>query len=186
MFCCNRIIGCHTVCPRSSDPFYIVSYYIKWVTTSWTYSISLVDFYPRKHMIEISAIVGQTKSVWILGLSIEREKKLHLAKMIGYMDGIVYFLWRLSGRYSHSSSKHNPEIDQNFYIDLLHLHRRINEYVYSMFCSFLSRPAFPSAIFILPHRGEGPDPNRKRSNRFWTGSDHQDKPNPDPTYTIQF
>mgnify|MGYP001295737045 CR=1 FL=1 len=24
--------------PRSSDPFYIVSYYIKWVTTSWTYS----------------------------------------------------------------------------------------------------------------------------------------------------
>jgi len=26
-----------TVCPRSSDPFDIVSYYIKWVTTSWTY-----------------------------------------------------------------------------------------------------------------------------------------------------
>ena len=26
------------MCPRSSDPFYIVSYYIKWVTTSWTYS----------------------------------------------------------------------------------------------------------------------------------------------------
>ena len=25
-----------TVCPRSSDPFYIVTYYIKWVTTSWT------------------------------------------------------------------------------------------------------------------------------------------------------
>ena len=28
-----------TICPGSSDPFYIVSYYIKWVTTSWTYSI---------------------------------------------------------------------------------------------------------------------------------------------------
>ena len=27
-----------TVCPRSSDPFYILSYYIKWVTISWTYS----------------------------------------------------------------------------------------------------------------------------------------------------
>ena len=26
-----------SVCPGSSDPFYIVSYYIKWVTTSWTY-----------------------------------------------------------------------------------------------------------------------------------------------------
>ena len=27
-----------TVCPRSSDPFYKASYYIKWVTTSWTHS----------------------------------------------------------------------------------------------------------------------------------------------------
>ena len=26
------------MCPRSSDPFYIVSYNIKWATTSWTYS----------------------------------------------------------------------------------------------------------------------------------------------------
>ena len=30
-----------TVCPRSSDPFYIVTYYIKLVTTSWTHSTSL-------------------------------------------------------------------------------------------------------------------------------------------------
>ena len=29
------------VCQRSSYPFYKVSYYIKWVTTSWTYSIPL-------------------------------------------------------------------------------------------------------------------------------------------------
>ena len=28
----------YTVCPGSSDPFYIVSYYIKRVTTSWTHS----------------------------------------------------------------------------------------------------------------------------------------------------
>ena len=27
----------HTVCPESSDPFYIVTYYVKWVSTSWTY-----------------------------------------------------------------------------------------------------------------------------------------------------
>ena len=27
-----------TMCPGSSDPFYIVSYYIKRVTTSWTHS----------------------------------------------------------------------------------------------------------------------------------------------------
>ena len=29
--------GNHTVCPGSSGPFYIVTYYIKWVTTSLTY-----------------------------------------------------------------------------------------------------------------------------------------------------
>ena len=28
-----------TVCPRNSDQLYIVTYYIKWVTTSWTHSI---------------------------------------------------------------------------------------------------------------------------------------------------
>ena len=27
-----------TTCPRNSDPFYIVTYTIKWVTTSWTQS----------------------------------------------------------------------------------------------------------------------------------------------------
>ena len=34
----------YTVCPRNSDPFHIVSYYIKWVTTSWTYRIKSVEF----------------------------------------------------------------------------------------------------------------------------------------------
>ena len=29
----------HTVCPRSSDPSDIARYYMKWVTTSWAYSI---------------------------------------------------------------------------------------------------------------------------------------------------
>ena len=27
----------YTVCPRSSGPFIVVTFYIKWVTTSWTY-----------------------------------------------------------------------------------------------------------------------------------------------------
>ena len=26
------------MCPRRSDPFYVVTYFIKWVTTSWTHS----------------------------------------------------------------------------------------------------------------------------------------------------
>ena len=29
----------YAVCPRSSDPFYVVTYYTEWVTTSWTYSM---------------------------------------------------------------------------------------------------------------------------------------------------
>ena len=33
----NRVFT--TVCQRSSDPFYIVGYYMKWVTTSLTYSM---------------------------------------------------------------------------------------------------------------------------------------------------
>ena len=34
----SDIDNSHTLCPRSSDPFYIVTYHIKWVTTSWTHS----------------------------------------------------------------------------------------------------------------------------------------------------
>ena len=29
----------HTVCPKNIDLFYVVTYYLKWVTTSWTHSI---------------------------------------------------------------------------------------------------------------------------------------------------
>ena len=32
----NQASNLTTVCPRSSDPFYTVTYYIEWVTTSWT------------------------------------------------------------------------------------------------------------------------------------------------------
>ena len=35
LFICLSTI---TICPRGSDPFYIVTYYIEWVKTSWTYS----------------------------------------------------------------------------------------------------------------------------------------------------
>ena len=34
-----RFYCIYIACPRCSDPFYRVSYYIKWVTTSWTHSI---------------------------------------------------------------------------------------------------------------------------------------------------
>ena len=38
----NLVFSGVTVCPRSSDPFYIVTNYNKWVTTSLTHSIILL------------------------------------------------------------------------------------------------------------------------------------------------
>ena len=32
----------YTVCPRSSDLFYILTYYLKWVPTSWTHSTNII------------------------------------------------------------------------------------------------------------------------------------------------
>jgi len=40
------IYGSPTVFPRNLDSFYKVAYYIKWVRTSWTYSITLSFIYP--------------------------------------------------------------------------------------------------------------------------------------------
>ena len=38
------LLSCHltTVCPGSSDPFYVVTYYIKLVNTSWTHSLGTI------------------------------------------------------------------------------------------------------------------------------------------------
>ena len=38
VFFTSNFVLSHTVCPRSLDPIYIVSNYIKWFKTSWTYS----------------------------------------------------------------------------------------------------------------------------------------------------
>ena len=50
MICCPH----YTVCPGSSDPSYIVSYYTEWVTTSWTYGTEGVGSNPR-HMRTMEA-----------------------------------------------------------------------------------------------------------------------------------
>ena len=43
----------NTVCPISSDPFYIVTYYIEWVTTSWTYCITKLQSYNARRLDNI-------------------------------------------------------------------------------------------------------------------------------------
>ena len=54
----------YTICPRSSDPFYIVSYYIKWVTTFWTYSKSKCNLIRIKKKIISHHLC--TKYAWFL------------------------------------------------------------------------------------------------------------------------
>ena len=41
-----------TVCLRNSDPFCIVSCYIRWVTTSWTYSWLCYETFPLEDIPE--------------------------------------------------------------------------------------------------------------------------------------
>ena len=54
------------MCPGSSDPFYVVTYYyVKWVTTSWTYSmvISIYGVYNENW----TRITGHSKCVYVRG-----------------------------------------------------------------------------------------------------------------------
>ena len=62
-----------TVCPGSSDQIYIVTYYIKWVTTSWTYCnrefhkipyAYIRDFSSSVCLISIAAL--WTNALWCL------------------------------------------------------------------------------------------------------------------------
>ena len=46
------------VCPMSSDPFYIVSYYIKRVTTSWTHSKKTPELIVLKCSKDTLRLVG--------------------------------------------------------------------------------------------------------------------------------
>ena len=41
----NRIQTFSTIFPRSSDLFCIVTYYIKWFTTSWSHSIAMNAYF---------------------------------------------------------------------------------------------------------------------------------------------
>ena len=38
----SEYIVCITICQGRSGPFYIVTYYLKWVTTYWTHSINWI------------------------------------------------------------------------------------------------------------------------------------------------
>ena len=58
----DEIIVDITVCPRSSDPLYEVTYFIKWVTTSWTYSMLCINNrYFHKEISNLTTAVDADK-----------------------------------------------------------------------------------------------------------------------------
>ena len=63
----------HTVCPRSSDPFYIVYYYINWVTTSWTYS-SIISLNWKNIFLIIYETLVLLLTRYLCGLKITGKK----------------------------------------------------------------------------------------------------------------
>ena len=50
------------MCPGSSDPFYIVSYYIKLVTTSWTHIIIKMKFHLDDPSYEVHRVIKPFKA----------------------------------------------------------------------------------------------------------------------------
>ena len=48
----------YTVCPRSSDPFYVVTYYSKLVTTSWAYS----KYHGMTELVDMFLLLFDAKS----------------------------------------------------------------------------------------------------------------------------
>ena len=61
-----------SICPRSSSRFYKVTYYVKWVTTSWTDCINIWHF--KKiwiNMINFGQLTLQEKMYWILDLVVQ-------------------------------------------------------------------------------------------------------------------
>ena len=65
VFCPN------TACPKSSNPFHTVSYYIEWVTTSWTYSSN-----KQGQTVHWSEIIGKYQErAWTDGMRNRQSKK---------------------------------------------------------------------------------------------------------------
>ena len=52
----------HTVCPRSLDQLYVVTYYIKWVNTSWTNSNTYMSLLIQRIVGELDLVEDD---IWV-------------------------------------------------------------------------------------------------------------------------
>ena len=92
----------NTVCPRSSDSFYIASYYIKWVTTSWTYSkwflVHMYGFYCWLYTLHLQGFylrlkIGNFIGCYTAHFLVIRAKVYHYTGMISIMLYPLYEIY---------------------------------------------------------------------------------------------
>ena len=75
-----------TVWPRSRDPFYIVSYCIKWAKISWTYSRCI----ERERRIRLN--IKWVKTSWTYSRCIERERRIRFYEILEHFFPVFMHL----------------------------------------------------------------------------------------------
>ena len=75
------------MCPRSSDPFYIVTYYIKWDTTFWTHSnLACFTLQDSKYSMQKIVALHLDSSTWgcLLDWPVVPTKEYKYSMQISY------------------------------------------------------------------------------------------------------
>ena len=73
----GNLITLYTVCPGSSDPFFRVSDYIKWDTTSWTHGTLAIGGKLAKYLVRkyLRKIDYSREGLWIVSYL---ERPIHI------------------------------------------------------------------------------------------------------------
>ena len=110
----------HTVCPRSSDPFYIVTYYIKLVITSWTDNSSnhVLTYSECRYIIWKFDLLHSSK---VCDAYLKRSVYFQYADLVSlmfnkdpfYSKGTQYMGNFVSGFWIVIFRNHNPDPDHN-------------------------------------------------------------------------
>ena len=98
----KNLWGYITVCPRSSCPFYMVTYYMKWVATSWTYGM-IVFSMNKFGILRVSFCSFLTKFTLLKSFQTWVEKK----------GCTGYWIGRISGKFFCQISGIRPDIRLN-------------------------------------------------------------------------
>ena len=78
----------YTICPRSNYPFYIVTYYIKWITTYWTHSNSIKKVWHYEHWFTKNFLAGSTSYFYKLSISSVFSRRSYLDP-VNFNQGLI-------------------------------------------------------------------------------------------------